>query len=187
MRNIPGHSLFDSSLALIEEGNYFIANRCQRYQSPLFVTRLLLRRTLCMRGEMAAQLFYDQRMFSGHDGAPRLLQKILFGVDVAPGLDGAAQPQRRQLFTQALQTEQVERLVNLAEQQWLAALQRWEGQPHVLMLPEIETLLCKAVCRWAGIQLGDDEAAERRQQLAAQLDGAGRLGWGRVAAWRARG
>ena len=176
MRNIPGHTLFDSTLALMNEGYCFIANRCQRYRAPVFVTRLLLRRTLCIRGEMAAKLFYDQCLFSRTNASAYLAHNTRLGA-------AETQLLRKQLFGRALQAGQAERLVSLAEQQWLAALQRWEGQPHVVMLPEIETLLCKAVCRWAGIPLHDDEASERRQQLAALIDG-GCSGWAHLAAWR---
>ncbi len=186
MRKIPGHTLLDSSAALLREGCLFISNRCQRYDSPVFATRLLLQYTLCLRGEMAAELFYDQQLFSRKNALPRILQKTLLGVGGVQGRDGPEHLQRKRLFLQALNTERVEQLVRLAEHQWLAALQRWEGQSHVVILPEIEMLLCKAVCRWAGVPLGDDEALQRRQQLAAMIDGGGRIGWGQLAARRAR-
>ncbi|MHA6495332.1 cytochrome P450 [Pseudomonas borbori] len=178
MKKIPGGTLFDSSLALLSEGYRFISNRCERYQSPIFATRLMLQRTICMRGEAAAALFYDQQLFTRKNAAPRLLKKTLFGIGGVQGLDGTSHLQRKQLFMHVLAPERVELLVQLAEQQWLAALQRWEGQPQVVMLPEIETLLCKAVCRWAGVPLADGEAAERREQMAAMIDGTARLGWG---------
>jgi fatty-acid peroxygenase len=185
MQDIPGQTLFDSSLALLREGYQFIANRCQRYHSPVFASRLLLRRTLCMRGEMAAKLFYEQQTFIRSKTAPKALGS-LFGIDRAQGKQASEYLLRRQLLLQTLDAQRVEQLVRLAEEQWLAALQRWEGQAHVVMLPEIETLLCKAVCRWAGVPLGDHEAAQRRQQLAAMVDGSGRIGWEQLAALRAR-
>lgn len=185
MQDIPGQTLFDSSLALLREGYQFIANGCQRYHSPVFVTRLLFRRTLCMRGEMAAKLFYEQQVFIRSKTAPSVLGS-LFGTDREHCKQGSEHRLRRQLLLQTLEAQRVEQLVRLAEEQWLAALQRWEGQAHVVMLPEIETLLCKAVCRWAGVPLGDHEAARRRQQLAAMIDGSGRIGWAQLAALRAR-
>jgi fatty-acid peroxygenase len=186
MRHIPGHTLFDSSLALQREGYAFISNRCQRYCSPVFAARLLLRYTLCMRGAMAAELFYDQQRFGRRDAVPRMLKKTLLGDGGVQGMDGPAHLQRKWLFIQALALARAEQLVRLAEQQWLAALQRWEGQTHVVILPEIEMLLCKAVCRWAGIPLADDETLRCCQQLATMIDGAGRIGWGQLAARRAR-
>lgn len=185
MQYIPGQTLFDSSLALLREGYQFIANGCQRYHSPVFVTRLLFRRTLCMRGEMAAKLFYEQQVFIRSKTTPSVLGS-LFGTDRDHCKQGSEHRLRRQLLLQTLEVQRVEQLVRLAEEQWLAALQRWEGQAHVVMLPEIETLLCKAVCRWAGVPLGDHEAARRRQQLAAMIDGSGRIGWVQLAALRAR-
>ena len=185
MHDIPGQTLFDSSLALLREGYQFIANRCQRYRSPVFATRLWFRRTLCMRGEMAAKLFYAQQLFTYTKTAPRILSSF-FGIDREQGRQACEHRQHKQWLFQALDAPRVEPLLRLAEEQWLAALQRWEGQAHVVMLPEIETLLCKALCRWAGIPLDDHEAEQRRQQLAALLDGGGRVGWARLSAWRAR-
>ena len=166
MHDIPGQTLFDSSLALLREGYQFIANRCQRYRSPVFATRLWFRRTLCMRGEMAAKLFYAQQLFTYTKTAPRILSSF-FGIDREQGRQACEHRQHKQWLFQALDAPRVEQLLRLAEEQWLAALQRWEGQAHVVMLPEIETLLCKALCRWAGIPLDDQEEAQRAGRLDA--------------------
>ena len=65
MRNIPKDPLPDSTLALYFEGYEFISNRCRRFNSDLFQTRLLLRKAICMRGEEAARSFTIPASSSG--------------------------------------------------------------------------------------------------------------------------
>lgn len=59
MKPIPRSAPFDSTWALLREGYTFISTRCDRSGSDIFRTRLMLHPVLCMRGEAAAQLFYD--------------------------------------------------------------------------------------------------------------------------------
>jgi fatty-acid peroxygenase len=47
----------DSTLALTRDGYAFIANRCRRYGTDVFETRLALRKVVCLRGEEAARVF----------------------------------------------------------------------------------------------------------------------------------
>jgi hypothetical protein len=42
-----------------------------------FETRLLLQRTICLRGEDAAKVFYDQNRFYRKGAAPARMQKTL--------------------------------------------------------------------------------------------------------------
>lgn len=47
----------DSTLALLWEGYRFIPERCRRYRSDVFETRLMLTKVICMVGEEAAKIF----------------------------------------------------------------------------------------------------------------------------------
>lgn len=64
MSHIPEDRIFDSTLALVFDGYRFISQRCQRYQSDIFQTRLLLNKTICFKGEEAAKVFYDPEKFT---------------------------------------------------------------------------------------------------------------------------
>lgn len=46
-------------MGLLHEGYAFIGNRCRRYRSDIFETRLMLERFVCFTGEDAAAAFYD--------------------------------------------------------------------------------------------------------------------------------
>lgn len=43
MTQIPRDKNLDSTLALLSDGYTFVSKRCQRYQSDIFETRLMLR------------------------------------------------------------------------------------------------------------------------------------------------
>ena len=59
MPSIPRDGPFDRSLAFMAEGYDYIGNRCRRFGSDIFETRLLGRRVYCMRGVEAARMFYE--------------------------------------------------------------------------------------------------------------------------------
>ena len=76
---IPRDNSLDASLALLSDPYRFISNRCRRYRSDLFETRLLLRKTMCMTGPEAAQLFYDPSRFARRGAMPKAIQRTLLG------------------------------------------------------------------------------------------------------------
>lgn len=98
MLDIPRETQAESSLSLLGEGYSFIPSRCQRLGTDLFQVRLLMQNTICMSGEEAAKLFYDEQLFQRQHAAPRMLQKTLFGQGGVQGLDGDAHRHRKLLF-----------------------------------------------------------------------------------------
>lgn len=183
MSEIPRDPAIESSVALLGEGYDFIPSRCRRLQSDLFQVRLLLQNTICMSGEEAARLFYDESRFQRAHAAPRMLQKTLFGQGGVQGLDGAAHRQRKQLFLGLLDDAAVDAAARCGERHWLAAIDSWQARDEVLLLPEVQLILTRTACEWAGVPLEEEEAWARRDQLAAMIDGAGGVG---VRHWQAR-
>lgn len=173
MRPIPEDDRLDSSLALMREGYGFIRSRCERLESPVFRTRLLLQDTLCLSGTEAARLFYDESRFVRAHAAPRLLKKTLFGVGGVQGLDGEAHRRRKALFLAVLDEAQVAALVAIARRHWLQAIEQWSDGRRIVLLEAVQLVLTRAVCEWAAVPLPVDEAQARCQQLAAMIDGAG--------------
>ncbi|MCZ4126540.1 cytochrome P450 [Stutzerimonas balearica] len=183
MSEIPREERIEGSLALLSDGNAFIQKRCRRLHSDVFQVRLLLQNTLCISGEEAARLFYDERRFERAGAAPRMLQKTLFGQGGVQGLDDEAHRRRKGMFLQLLGAEQVQALVALFQQQWLTALPRWRAAGQVTLLPAVEELLTRSVCTWAGVPLPEEEVAQRCEQLTALIEGAGGIG---ARHWHAR-
>lgn len=183
MPEIPRDSQIEGSLSLLGEGYTFISSRCHRFDSNLFQVRLLMQNTICMSGEEAARLFYDEQLFQREHAAPRLLQKTLFGQGGVQGLDDDAHRHRKKLFLSLLNDQAVAELVRLSETNWQAAIDVWQRSDRVVLLPEVQAILTRAVCDWAGVSLDEDEVTVRRDQLAAMIDGAGGVG---TRHWQAR-
>jgi fatty-acid peroxygenase len=170
MRTIPRESAFDSTMALLADPYCFIRKRCEHHGSDLFEARLLLRRTVCMSGPVAAALFYDNRRFMRHGAAPGPLLATLFGKGGVQTLDGAAHLQRKALFTGLLSPENVAQLANEVAEEWRASSDDWRGWRRVLLYEAVQELLARAVCRWAGVPLPSQQVPLRTRQLVALFD-----------------
>lgn len=183
MTEIPHDDHLESSLALLGEGYPFIRDRCARLHSNVFQARLLLQNTICLSGEDAARLFYDERYLQRAHAMPRMLIKTLVGQGGVQGLDGEAHRNRKRMFLQLLDGAAVEKLVSLAEQAWRQAIGEWQARPEVRLMTEVQLILTEAVCRWAGVPLAPAEREIRAEQLATMVDGAGGIG---ARHWEAR-
>ncbi len=186
MTDIPRDDHLESSLALLGEGYPFIRDRCQRLHSNVFQARLLMQNTICLSGEQAARLFYDERHFQRAQAMPRMLKKTLLGQGGVQGLDGEAHRHRKRMFLQLLDAEAVDELVGLTERSWRQAIGQWQAQGEVQLLGEVQMLLTESVCRWAGVPLPSAERELCRDQLAQMIDGAGGIGPRHLAARKAR-
>lgn len=184
---IPRDSSPDSTLALLREGYLFISNRCDRYGSDIFQTRLMLQKTICMRGEEAARIFYDTSRFKRAGAAPKFAQKTLFGQGGVQSLDGDAHRHRKHLFVQELmQPEGVRQLASHMSGHWHSYISRWEHRERVVLYDEVCEILTRSACAWAGVPLAEAEVKERTRDLTLLFDGAGRLGLQHLQARRAR-
>lgn len=173
MREIPTEQTIDSTVFLVSEGYRFISNRCERYQTNIFQTRILFKKTICLRGEAAAKVFYDTEKFFRQNAMPKRVQKTLVGEGGVQGLDGETHRQRKQIFMSLMAPEHRTQLAELTQQEWQKAAQKWEQRDRVVLLDAANEVFCRAVCAWAGVPLPEAEVEQRTQDLAAMIDGAG--------------
>ncbi len=182
-RKIPRDALPDSTLAFAMRGYTFISQRCRRYRSDLFQTRLLFQKTICMLGEEAATIFYDNDRFERKGAAPPRLQATLVGRGGVQGLDGETHRRRKEMFMSLMTPGGIERLAEMSAAQWRAYGAKWQRMREVVLLHEAREILCRAVCAWAGVPLDEAEVKRRTGELAAMIDAAGGLG---LRYWRGR-
>ncbi|MFC3294079.1 cytochrome P450 [Modicisalibacter luteus] len=180
---IPLDSSRESSVALLREGNTFISTRCERYDTDIFRARLMLEKTICLRGEAAARLFYDEERFTREGAAPGLLVKTLFGVGGVQGLDGEAHQVRKRMFLELMSDADIDELTRFAAEHWQQAIGGWQRQKQVTLHPAVQLIHFRAVCRWAGVPIDADEAETRCADQAAMIDGAGGIA---IRHWQAR-
>ena len=176
MSQIPEDRSLDSTLALAVDGYKFISKRCQRYHSDVFQTRLLLQKTICLKGEEAATIFYDPEKFSRQEAAPKRFQKTLFGEGGVQGLDGAAHRQRKQMFMSLMTGDRIGQLAALLSEQWRSSAKKWEKMDKVVLFEEAKVVFCRAICAWSGVPLQESEVEQRTNDLEAMIDSSGAVG-----------
>lgn len=181
---MPHAPQFDSTASLVKQGYTFISETCRELESDIYEGRLLLQKTIFMMGEEAARLFYDDSRFQRHGAMPKRIQKTLLGVGGVQGLDGEAHRHRKHLFVEQLMAEEkIAALDNLTLGQLRDAAREWEHTSRFTLFPELQLILCKAVCRWTGVPLDDVEAKQRACDLGAMIESGGRIG---LEHWRGR-
>lgn len=176
MSAIPRDRSPDSSLAFLSEGYTFISNRCRRYQSDIFETRLLLEKAYCMMGEEAAEVFYQVGRFTRQSAIPGSTLKLLQDEGSIQMLDGDAHRWRKSMFMSLMSPEKIQQLVDLTTDQWYARIEKWEMMDEVVLHDEVQEILCRAVCKWADVPLIDADAKQRTRELGAMIEGAGSVG-----------
>jgi fatty-acid peroxygenase len=173
---IPRDPAFDSTLNVLREGYNFIWNRCRRFNSDIFETRIMGQRAVCIHGEEAAKLFYDESKFQRRKAVPRRVITSLFGKNALHTLDGDEHRNRKAAFLALMSPNNLARLMEETSRQWRAAVARWERQQHVLLFDETQEILTRAMCAWTGVPLQDSEVPRRAQDFAAMVDAFGGVG-----------
>jgi len=176
----------DSTLALLRDPYRFVSRRAAELDDDVFETRLLLRRTTCMTGAEAAKLLYDPTRFQRAGAAPPPLQKTLFGQGGVQGLDGERHRRRKAMFLRINQPDRVEALAEVVTREWQRAVGDWEVAGQIDLYPQVQLLLTRAACEWAGIPLPEAEVEFRTRQLTALFDAAGDVGLGHLRSRAAR-
>lgn len=183
MSDIPRVPRPDSTLALLKDPYQFISKRCRELHSDVFVTRILLKRTICMSGPEAARLFYDHTRFMRHGAAPLRLQNSLFGKGGVQALDDEAHQRRKALFLSLLGREQIGDLAAGVSKRLREYAGQWSSMNRVVLYPQLQEVLTRSVCAWAGVPLEENAVIRRARQLAILFDGAGAVG---PRHWRSR-
>jgi fatty-acid peroxygenase len=168
--------LADSSLSVLSDPYGFIGETCRKHQTPMFETRLLLGKAVCMLGADAARVFYDESRITRKGATPGRVQKVLFGKGGVQGLDDAAHKHRKAMFVELLGPTEVERLVAECERAWPSYHDRWISSERVVLYDEVCELLCQAACNWAAVPLKADEVQQRTRELVAMFQFAGSMG-----------
>lgn len=189
MSTIPRDPAFDSTLALLREGYDFIWSRCRRFESDIFLTRVMGKRAVCIHGREAAELFYDESKLQRRGAVPRRVVTSLFGKGGVQTLDDAAHRQRKSAFLALTSLAQLDGMLHETARQWSTAIARWQKERAVVLFDEAAHVLTRAACAWAGVPLPKADVQRRASDFVAMVDafgGAGpRLWRGKLARSRA--
>jgi fatty-acid peroxygenase len=175
--------MLDETLALASQGYGWLPNRRRRTPDGVVVTRLAGQRVVGLCGPEAARFFYDEDHIRRHGAVPAPVQHTLFGRGAVHTLDGRAHRIRKSMFLSVMTPDRVAVLVDRSTEAWDRAVERWAGQPSVVLFDEASRVLARAVCGWAGIPVAEPDEAEVAADLVAMVDGFATLG---PRHWRAR-
>ncbi|SEI14288.1 fatty-acid peroxygenase [Halobacillus karajensis] len=173
---IPREKGVDHTLTLLSEGYQFIPNRCRRYDSDIFETRLMGQKVICMSGKEAAEVFYDNERFKRKGAAPKRVQKTLFGKNGVQTMDGPAHKHRKELFMSLMTPDRLEKLNDFTIQQWNVAIDKWGKMDQVVLMDEAREIMLRVACQWAGVKLWARELKLRTNDLGAMVDAFGAVG-----------
>ncbi|HHD2751323.1 TPA: cytochrome P450 [Clostridium perfringens] len=173
---IPHDKGLDSTLDLLQEGYLFIKNRVNQYQSDIFETHLLGEKVICISGEEATKIFYDPELFYRKDATPKRVQKTLFGVGAIQSMDGKAHIHRKQLFMSLMTPSYQNQLAKLVMEKLQSSVEKWKGEENIVLFDEMNEILCRVVCQWAGVPLKESEVKGRAEDFSSMVDAFGALG-----------
>ena len=176
MSSIPRDAGVDNTLALLSEGYTFISRRCERLRSDIFETRLMLQRAVCTQGEDAAQMFYHPDRFTRKRSMPPNVLMLLQDKGSVQVTDGETHRHRKKMFMSLMSRGAIQQLSNLTAEYWRSYVDQWKKRDRVVLHKEVQEILCRAVCQWAGVPLSESEVEKRTRALAAMIDGAGSVG-----------
>ncbi len=180
---IPRDRRFDSTLSLFSEGYTFVSERCARYGSDIFETRVMLRKAFCTMGEDAARMFYYPDRFARSGAIPLTAVKLLQDKGSVQTLQASAHRRRKEMFMALMSPESISALAEQTTGQWRNFIKRWEKMDQVVLHPQVQSIMCRAVCDWAGIPLTETETQKRTAEMGAMIEGAGKIGPGN---WKAQ-
>ena len=166
---MPREEGIDHSLSLMREGYMYVLNRRHSFNSDIFETRLLGKKAICMGGKEAAEVFYDTEKFKRKDAAPNWAVQTLFGKNGVQALDGQAYKHRKEMFMSIMTPEGLEKLTDITKKQWKMAVDKWEQMDKVVLYEEVQEIMCRTACEWAGVPVQEDEVKKLTKDLAAML------------------
>jgi len=173
---IPKENCPDSTIKLLTEGYLYIPTRIRRYQSELFQTRLFGQKIICMSGERAAKIFYDQDLFTRKGAIPKRIQETLFGKKGIQTMDGAAHMDRKLMFLSLMTPEKINDIIRLTKKQWRMNSRRFETKSSIVLFDEAAKLLFHVACKWAGVPIYKSEIRQKAEDMSAMIDAFGAIG-----------
>lgn len=172
----------DHTLALFREGYRFITNRCNRFGSDMFETRLILRRAICMRGPEAAKLFYQGKRVTRVGAMPITVLRLLQDFGSVQLLDGTAHHHRKNMFLTVMAPPAPSQIASMMSDIWSERLPEWQAAGKIILFDELRAILTRSAFDWVGVTLDESEMEERTREFSEMIESTGSIG---LRNWRA--
>lgn len=186
MTAIPHASEFDSTLGLLRDPYRYASRQGELPHSEILRLRLVLRDTLVLRGATAGAVFFDPERFDRQGMQPGPLRATLIGQHGVQTLDGPEHLRRKATFLDLTSAAAAAALADQFQRDWLHVAQEWQAKGSVVLYDELQSVITRSVCAWAGLPLSDEELPLRTSDLTALFNSAGASVGGHLRARLAR-
>jgi len=179
----------DQTLVAGIKGYAWLPDLRRRHHDRPVPLRVLGQRAVAICGPEAVRFFYDENHLERHTALPHPVVATLFGKGAVHTLDGEAHRHRKALFIALLMNDGIDVLAKLVGESFDEAAESWRGRPRVTLFDESALVIARAVTRWTGIPVTDDELPKLAADLVAMVDGFATPGprhWRALAARRRR-
>jgi fatty-acid peroxygenase len=174
----------DDTVQLLLKGYGWLPDRRRATGRRTVPARLLGLPAVGLEGPDGARWFYDEDHVRRAGALPEPVQATLFGKGAVHGLDGEEHRARKAMFVSLLMNDEgIAALVEHVTAAWDEAVKAWTRQRQIVLFDEAGRLLARAVTRWAGVPVTDDEVPSLAGDLTAMVDG---FATGGPRHWRAR-
>jgi len=164
---LPHPPGFDRTRSFLRAPYTFIGKTCGDLGSDFFETRLFLHRTICLRGQEAADLFCDRARFGRRDPSPG---GLLLTLPSHSGQGDATQLAQNTLRSSLFDTLGLAYARRLFAEEWALTSPWWALQGRVVLYGELQTVLTRVACAWTGVPLPEADVQKRTNDLALLLD-----------------
>lgn len=132
-KKIPRAKGLDQTICLLTTGYPFIPNLMKELNTDIFQTRLMCKKSICITGKDAAQLFYDPEYFIRKGANPMRVQKTLFGVNAIQGMDGESHKKRKELFLTIMSEDRIQELNQIVEKKLKSVIKKWSKKDYICL------------------------------------------------------
>jgi fatty-acid peroxygenase len=174
----------DDTVQLLLEGYGWLPERRHATGRRTVPARLLGLPAVGLESPDGARWFHDEDHVRRAGALPEPVRATLFGTGSVHGLDGEEHRTRKAMFVSLLTNEEgIAALVGRTTAAWDDAVKAWTRRRQIVLFDEAGRVIARAVTRWAGVPVDDDQVPSLARDLTAMVDG---FATGGPRHWRAR-
>lgn len=176
MKKIPRDKNLDSTLPLFIKGYPFLYKRFKKHNTDIFRTRFMGQKAICLHGEEASKIFFNEAYMKRHGAVPKKIQNTLMGRDSIHMQDDAEHKHRKSMFLSLMTKEKMQQYSAILNEQWQLFIEKWEKMDKVVLMEESKEILTRSICSWSGVPLKEKEVKKRTQDFWKMIDAFGGIG-----------
>ncbi|GMA47137.1 cytochrome P450 [Tetragenococcus muriaticus] len=153
---------------LYNSGYEVLSELRKEVNAPVVKASLLNQEIIAIYGQEAAKKFYDAENFKRDKAMPTPILKTLQGEGGVQTLDGQEHYKRKSVFMDLMTPDRMEDYRKTLEETLTQELDAQTGQFELYHLTK--NVLFKAICKWAGVNLGQYSDEEIDELADTQVD-----------------